>query len=48
VFNKDMLSFGLLQAKVVLFKGYCVTDQQMICGKYEVATRYGHFWAIFE
>jgi hypothetical protein len=22
---------GLLQAKVALFKGYCVIDQQMIC-----------------
>jgi hypothetical protein len=26
-----MSSSELLQAKVVLFKGYCVIDQQMIC-----------------
>jgi hypothetical protein len=33
VFQKvhPFFSVGLLQAKVALFKGYCATDQQMIC-----------------
>ena len=28
---QSMIACGLLQAKVALFKGYCVIDQQMIC-----------------